>query len=216
MSSTMPCPETPPAAGGRCTVPASRPNTGAVDESNQPQIRAAGGAVRPRHASALAPTSLAAFAALARNQYPARSPAERRVQAAEDARETLNEALGLPLTDMTRDEVVLAFLKLRSSLAGLLTEAIPAATPPSHPDVPDPEGEEVVASLLDVISGAASVHADIAVDLDQPLPADLINVLARAVNAPGVTTEGRLRIAVGDCGSARVLVRAECSDEDAS
>lgn len=77
--------------------------------------------------------SLAAFAGMARSRLGNLSPAERRVKAAEAARDVLLRVIELDLKHMTTDELVLEILEMRAALAGLLTVTVPAATPPPAP-----------------------------------------------------------------------------------
>ncbi|MET9779353.1 hypothetical protein ABZ023_34805 [Streptomyces sp. NPDC006367] len=152
--------------------------------------------------------SLAAFAGMARSRLGNLSPAERRVQAAEAARDVLLRAIKLDLKHMTADELVLEILEMRGALAGLLTVTVPAATPPPSPEQGGLTDDDLVASLFDMISDVAPLEADVAVHIGRPLPNPLINTLVRAINAPGLRDAGGYLEARGHCGTSTVHITA--------
>ncbi|MFJ4700585.1 hypothetical protein ACIP5N_21600 [Streptomyces sp. NPDC088768] len=153
--------------------------------------------------------SLAEFAGMARNRLGNLSPAERRVKAAEAARDVLRRAIKLDLKHMTTDELVLEILEMRGALAGLLTVTLPAATPPRRPEESDLSDDDLVASLFDMISDVAPLEADVAVHIGRPLPSPLIDTLVRAINAPGLQVVGGGYLeARGHCGSSTVHITA--------
>ncbi|MER8119091.1 hypothetical protein [Streptomyces sp. NPDC094031] len=152
--------------------------------------------------------SLAAFAGMARSRLGNLSPAERRVKAAEAARDVLLRVIELDLRHMTTDELVLEILEMRAALAGLLTVTVPAATPPPSPEESGLTDEDLVASLFDMISDVAPLEAHVAVDIGRPLPNPLIDSLVRAINAPGVLDAGGYLEARGHCGTSTVHITA--------
>lgn len=152
--------------------------------------------------------SLAVFAGMARSRLGNLSPAERRVQAAEAAREVLLRVITLDLKNMTADELVLEILEMRGALAGLLTVTVPAATPPPSPEEGGLTDDDLVASLFDMISDVAPLEADVAVHIGRPLPNPLIDSLVRAINAPGLRDAGEYLEARGHCGTSTVHITA--------
>lgn len=152
--------------------------------------------------------SLAAFAGMARSRLGNLSPAERRVKAAEAARDVLLRVIELDLKSMTTDELVLEIMEMRAALAGLLTVTVPAATPPPSPEESGLTDEDLVASLFDMISDVAPLEAHVAVGIGRPLPNPLINSLVRAINAPGVLDAGGYLEARGYCGTSTVHITA--------
>ena len=159
------------------------------------------------------PEALAAdeFTRMAWDCLPADTPSGRRDQAVARSRAYLAEAVGLPLKTMTVDDLALAILHLRTSLAQLLTVIDHhAAVRPAEPGGPV-DADDLVADLLDVIAGTAGLHAGVAIDVAQPLPSHLIDTLARAIDAPGVRISGTYIEAVGSCGTSAVRVTATCA-----
>ncbi|WP_331746494.1 hypothetical protein OG923_33470 (plasmid) [Streptomyces halstedii] len=152
--------------------------------------------------------SLAEFAGMARSRLGNLSPAERRVKAAEAARDVLLRVIELDLKHMTTDELVLEILEMRAALAGLLTVTVPAATPPRTPMEGGLTDEDLVASLFDMISDVAPLEAHVAVDIGRPLPNPLIDSLVRAINAPGLLDAGGYVEARGHCGTSTVHITA--------
>ncbi|MFI6528255.1 hypothetical protein [Streptomyces uncialis] len=152
--------------------------------------------------------SLAEFAGMARNHLGSLSPAQRRVQAAETARDVLRRAIRLDLQGMQADELVLQVLEMRAALAGLLTVTVPAATPPAPTDDGALSDDDLVASLFDLISDAAPLDADVVVHVGRPLPHPLFNSLVRAINAPGLHDAGEYLEARGHCGTSTVHITA--------
>ncbi|MFF8994031.1 hypothetical protein ACF09H_29705 [Streptomyces sp. NPDC014983] len=144
---------------------------------------------------------------MSRSQLGNLSPAERRVKAAEAARGVLHRAVTLDLKNMTAGELVREILEMRSALADLLT-VVPAATPPLSPDQGGLTDDDLVASLLDMISNAAPLEADVTVHIGRPLPNPLINSLIRAINAPGLRDAGEYLEARGHCGTSTVHITA--------
>ncbi|WP_031072084.1 hypothetical protein [Streptomyces sp. NRRL WC-3742] len=148
------------------------------------------------------------FTAMAWDCLPADTPAARREAAIALGRAYLAEAVRLPLKTMSVDDLALAILHLRASLAQLLavidhhTGVRPAGLG-EHQDTDD-----LVSDLLDVIAGCAGLNAGVAIDVAQPLPAHLIDTLVRAIGAPSVRTSGAYVEAVGSCGSSAIRVTA--------
>ncbi|MFK0142595.1 hypothetical protein [Streptomyces murinus] len=152
--------------------------------------------------------SLAAFAEMARNGPGHLSPAERRVKAAEAARDVLLRVVTLDLKNMTADELVLEIMEMHGALAGLLTVTAPAATPPPSPEEGGLSDDDLVASLFDMVSDAAPLEADVAVHIARALPDPLINSLVRAINAQSLRYTGEYIEAHGHCGTSTVHITA--------
>ncbi|MGE9282259.1 hypothetical protein ACP4B2_27435 [Streptomyces rochei] len=145
---------------------------------------------------------------MAWNGLSAASPAARRVEAAESARDLLSEAIVLPLKEMDADSLVMAILQLRAGLARLLAATIPAAVPPAPSTGSVLDDADLVAHLLDLISDAAPLDADVAVHVGRPLPAPLIDTLAQAIHAPGLRPSGDYLEARGICGLSTIHITA--------
>jgi len=148
---------------------------------------------------------------MAWNGLSATSPAARRVEAAESARDLLSEAIVLPLKEMDADSLVMAILQLRAGLARLLAATIPAAVPPAPSTGTVLDDADLVARLLDLISDAAPLDADVAVHVGRPLPAPLISTLAQAIHAPGLRPSGDYLEARGICGLSTIHITAPTS-----
>ncbi|WP_329020546.1 hypothetical protein [Streptomyces sp. NBC_01601] len=155
--------------------------------------------------------SLAEFVGMARDRLGTLSPAERRVKAAEAARDVLLRVIKLDLKHMTPDELVLAIMEMRGALAGLLNVTIPAAEPPARPEGGGLTDDDLVARLFDLISDAAPLEADVVVHVGRPLPNPLIDSLVKAINAPGLHVAGEYVEARGYCGSSSVHITAMSS-----
>lgn len=155
--------------------------------------------------------ALATFAEMACIQLGNLSPAERRLKAAEAARNVLLREITLDLKNMTADELVLELLTMRAALAGLLTVTVPAATPHPSPEEGGLSDDDLVASLFDVISDVAPLEADVAVHLSRPLPSALVDSLVQAINAPGLRYAGEYLEARGHCGTSTVHITATTS-----
>ncbi|MFE9258575.1 hypothetical protein [Streptomyces sp. NPDC006879] len=152
---------------------------------------------------------LAEYMHLAWNGLSAATPAARRVEAADHARDLLEDAIVLPLKDMDTDALVMAILQLRAGLARLLAATIPAAVPPAPATGgPSLDDNDLIAHLLDLISDAAPLDADVAVHVGRPLPAGLINTLAQAIHAPGLRPTGDYLEARGICGTSTIHITA--------
>ncbi|KJS53218.1 hypothetical protein VM98_26610 [Streptomyces rubellomurinus subsp. indigoferus] len=148
------------------------------------------------------------FTRMAWDCLGADTPVARRERATALGRAYLAEAVNLPLKTMGIDDLALVILHLRTSLAQLLTVIDHhTAVRPAEPDG-DLDADDLVADLLDVIAGTAGLNAGVAIDIAQPLPAHLINVLAQAIGAPGVRTSGTVVEAIGSCGTSAVRVTA--------
>ncbi|QDO42904.1 hypothetical protein FNV62_36460 [Streptomyces sp. RLB3-17] len=154
---------------------------------------------------------LAEYMRMAWNGLAAASPAARRVEAAESARDLLSEAIALPLKEMDADALVMAILQLRAGLARLLAATIPAAVPPAPSAGTVLDDADLVAHLLDLFSDAAPLDADVAVHVGRPLPAPLIYTLAQAIHAPGLRPSGDYLEARGICGSSTIHITAMTS-----
>lgn len=154
---------------------------------------------------------LAEYMRMAWNGLAAASPAARRVEAAESARDLLAEAIALPLKEMDTDALVMAILQLRAGLAQLLAATIPAAVPPAPAVGAVLDDADLVAHLLDLFSDAAPLDADVAVHVGRPLPASLIDTLAQAIHAPGLRPSGDYLEARGICGSSTIHITAMTS-----
>ena len=152
--------------------------------------------------------SLDEYLRLAWNGLSATTPAARRVEAVESGRDLLAWLIGLPLDEMDTDSLVHALLYLRAGLARMVVATIPTAVPPVPDSGPALDDADLVAHLMDLISDAAPLQADVAVHVAQPLPADLITSLARAINAPGLRPTGAYLEATGFCGSATIHLTA--------
>ncbi|MCX4826524.1 hypothetical protein OG883_43590 [Streptomyces sp. NBC_01142] len=152
--------------------------------------------------------SLVEFVGMARSRLGNLSPAERRVKAAEAARDVLRRVIKLDLKSMSADELVLEVMEMRGALAGLLTVTVPAATPPARPEAGGLTDDDLVASLFDMISDVAPLEADVAVHIGRPLPNPLIDSLVRAINAPGLQYAGEYLEARGHCGTSTVHITA--------
>jgi hypothetical protein len=147
---------------------------------------------------------------MAWNGLSAASPAARRVEAAESARDLLSGIM-LPLREMDADSLVMAILQLRAGLARLLAATIPAAVPPAPSTGTLLDDADLVAHLLDLISDAAPLDADVAVHVGRPLPASLIDTLAQAIHAPGLRPSGDYLEARGICGLSTIHITAMTS-----
>ncbi|MGW6293827.1 hypothetical protein [Streptomyces sp. NPDC055058] len=154
---------------------------------------------------------LAEYMRMAWNGLSAASPAARRVEAAESARDLLSEAIALPLKEMDSDALVVAILQLRAGLARLLAATIPAAVPPAPSTGDVLDDTDLVAHLLDLFSDAAPLDADLAVHVGRPLPAPLIDTLAQAIHAPGLRPSGEYLEARGICGNSTIHLTAMTS-----
>ncbi|MYQ91470.1 hypothetical protein GTY20_09085 [Streptomyces sp. SID4946] len=154
---------------------------------------------------------LAEYMRMAWNGLSAASPAARRVEAAESARDLLSEAIALPLKEMNSDALVMAILQLRAGLARLLAATIPAAVPPAPSTGDVLDDTDLVAHLLDLFSDAAPLDADVAVHVGHPLPAPLIDTLAQAIHAPGLRPSGEYLEARGICGNSTIHLTAMTS-----
>ena len=162
-------------------------------------------------------SELGEYMRLAWSGLAAQSPAARRVEAAESAQGLLAEALTVPLAEMSHDELVTAILYLRAGLARLLAATVPAAVPPA-PNDGDGEALEhldLIAHLLELFGDTEPLEADIAIHLTRPLPAHLINLLAKAIHAPGLRASGEYLEARGACGSSTIPLTALTAREGA-
>ncbi|WP_159047712.1 hypothetical protein [Streptomyces sp. WM6378] len=148
---------------------------------------------------------------MARSRLGNLSPAERRVKAAEAARDVLRRVIKLDLSNMTEVQLVLELMEMRGVLASWLTVMVPAAVPPSRPELGGLADDDLVASLFDMISDVAPLEADVAVHIGRPLPNPLIDSLARAINAPGLHDAGEYLEARGHCGTSTVHITAMAS-----
>ncbi|MFG2210524.1 hypothetical protein [Streptomyces sp. NPDC048638] len=155
--------------------------------------------------------NLAEVVGMARSRLGHFSPAERRVKAAEAARDVLRRAIRLDLKGMSADELVLEVMEMRAALAGLLSVIIPAATPSAPVEGSALSDDDLVASLFDLISDAAPLEADVAVHVSRVLPNPLIDSLVKAINAPGVHDAGQYLEARGHCGTSTVHLTAMTS-----
>ncbi|MFF2653585.1 hypothetical protein [Streptomyces sp. NPDC058045] len=155
------------------------------------------------------PPSLDEYLRMAWNGLSATTPAARRVEATESGRDLLAWLIGLPLDEMDTDALVYALLHLRAGLARMVVATIPTAVAPAPESGPALNDADLVSHLMDLISDAAPLHADVAVHVAQPLPADLITSLARAINAPGLRPTGTYLEAIGFCGSSTIHLTAQ-------
>ncbi|MEU9857239.1 hypothetical protein [Streptomyces sp. NPDC047974] len=69
--------------------------------------------------------------------------------------------------------------------------------------------EDALARLLEFLSAAGDLGADIQIKLHAPVPAELMQCVREAIEAPGFRFEGRLTEAVGHSGTSTVSVMAE-------
>ncbi|TLQ39303.1 hypothetical protein [Streptomyces marianii] len=147
---------------------------------------------------------LTEFLTMARSHLGNLSPAERRVKTAHAARDVLRTALRYDLKHMSSEELVLAIMELRGALAGLLSVTIPAATPPSG----QMDDGDLTAHLLDLISDAAPLSAEVSVHVDRALPDPMLTALAQGINAPEVRRSAQYVEALGHCGTSTVHITA--------
>ncbi|MFD6329207.1 hypothetical protein ACFWGI_06460 [Streptomyces niveus] len=148
------------------------------------------------------------FSGMARGVLGNVSPAQRRVRAAEAAREALERALTLDLKHLTPDKLVLEIMELRGVLAGLLTASIPAATPyPLGTDL-ELNDDDYVAHLFDMLGDVAPLGAEVTVHVDRPLAPALVDTLVHGINAPEARPVGNYFQADGICGTSRVHLTA--------
>ncbi|MFB6984422.1 hypothetical protein [Streptomyces sp. NPDC056304] len=150
---------------------------------------------------------LAEVLVMARSHLGNLSPAERRVKTAHAARDILRAAIKYDLKHMSPEELVPAIMELRGALAGLLSVTIPAATPPS--DELDDGG--LTAHLLDLISDAAPLSAEVSVHVGRVLPDPMLTALAQGINAPDVHKNAEYVEALGHCGTSTVHITALAS-----
>lgn len=69
--------------------------------------------------------------------------------------------------------------------------------------------EDTLARLLEFLSAAGELGADVQVKLHAPVPAELMQCVREAIEAPGFRFEGPLVEAVGYSGTSTVTVTAE-------
>ncbi|MFB7475583.1 hypothetical protein [Kitasatospora sp. NPDC056184] len=148
------------------------------------------------------------FTKMAWDQLAASLPVERRMKAVETGRALLAESLTLPLHSMGVDDLAMAVMQLRCSLAQLLTVIDHHGGSRPVGPMNQLDADDLVADLLDVIAGTAGLHADVAIDVAQPLPPYLIDTLARAIGAAGLRLDGPLVQALGACGTSSIRVTA--------
>ncbi|WP_141658553.1 hypothetical protein [Streptomyces mutabilis] len=146
--------------------------------------------------------TLSEYLTMARGRLGNLSPAQRRIQAAVAARDTLRHNLALGLMHMSQDELVMALMEMRGALALLLSVTIPAAVPPSG----ELDDEDLVAHLFDLLSDAAPLHAEVHVRLGRALPDSLMASLLQGINGPQAHVTGDYVQAVGTCGTSTVHI----------
>lgn len=69
--------------------------------------------------------------------------------------------------------------------------------------------EDALARLLDFLSAAGELGADVQIKLHAPVAADVMQCVREAIEAPGFRFEGLLTEAVGHSGTSTVTVTAE-------
>ncbi|MEU5218517.1 hypothetical protein AB0G79_20280 [Streptomyces sp. NPDC020807] len=69
--------------------------------------------------------------------------------------------------------------------------------------------EDALARLLEFLSAAGELGADITIKVHAPVPVELMHSVREAIEAPGFRFSGRLTEAVGHSGTSTVTVTAE-------
>ncbi|MFH0246025.1 hypothetical protein ACGRHY_27245 [Streptomyces sp. HK10] len=155
--------------------------------------------------------SLEEFVRLAGNSLTATSPAARRTEAVAAARALLAEAIGLPLKDLTPDELVTVVLHLRAGLARLLAAVAPAAV--AHHQPPEEEDDTLIASLFHLLGDTAGLAAEVDVHVGRPLPASRLSALIHTIRTPDLQVIGDQVEATGICGSSTVHITAAATND---
>lgn len=68
---------------------------------------------------------------------------------------------------------------------------------------------DLFARLIEFLTDAAGLYADITVKLHRPVPTELMECVKATIESPGFRFTGPLAEAIGHCGTATVSVQAE-------